>query len=84
MGEDRGDECSMDSESCRLHHKWRFGWNSEGVLAGDSFQHVNQNWACSQVESELEERDVTDCLMDGEMMRRWDVRKDEDEITVKK
>ena len=37
--------------------------SSSGDLAGDLFHHVSQNWNCSQVENELEER--CDGLADG-------------------
>ena len=44
---------------------------SNGVLAGELCQHVNQSWSCSRVENEPEERDAMDQLID-EMMRQWE------------
>ena len=43
--------------------------SSSGVLAGEPFQHVNQNCGCSQVENEVE-RDSMDWLMDDEATGR--------------
>ena len=51
---------------------------TSGVLAGDLFQHMDENWHCSQVETELDERCAMDWLMDDEMRQWEEVSKDEE------
>ena len=58
--------------------------SSDGVDE-EPLQHVNQSWECSQVENEPKERDAQDWLTDDEMMTKWEeVRKDEEEVTVRR
>ena len=77
MGAEGGAECSKPD---RLYHKRRFGRGDVeccGVVAGVLLQHVNRSWDCSQVENELEERDVMDWFMGDEAMGRGSQRERE-------
>ena len=59
--------------------------SSGGGVAEEPLQHVGHSWDCPQVESELDERDATDWLMDDEMIRQWEeVSKGKEQIAMKR